>query len=78
MASDRALDIMLMILFGMGGLAVMVIAWVQPLFTMERILATLIGSAGFFWVLARVLLMRRSRTDTDDVLVPVIRRDDKQ
>lgn len=43
---DKSLDILLMFLFGTSGIAILLLAWLQPMVDSERILTTLIGSAG--------------------------------
>ena len=43
---DKSLDILLMALFGTSGIAILLLAWLQPMVDSERILTTLIGSAG--------------------------------
>jgi len=43
---DKSLDILLMVLFGVSGIAILLLAWLQPMVDSERILTTLIGSAG--------------------------------
>lgn len=56
--TDKSLDIFLMVLFGLGGLAILTLAWVQPMPTSERILATVIGSIGLVWVFFRALSLK--------------------
>jgi len=67
---DKALDILLMVLFGMGGIAVLTLAWARPMPVSERILATFVGSIGLLWVLIRVLLLRFVLTKTGMAKVP--------
>ena len=55
---DKAPDIFLMLLFGMGGIIILILAWVQPMAVSERILTTFVGSVGPFGVLIRLLLLR--------------------
>ena len=52
---DKSLDIFLMVLFGMGGIAILTLAWVQPTPLPEKILTTFVGLMGLFWVLFRAL-----------------------
>ncbi len=56
--TDKSLDIFLMVLFGLGGLAILTLAWVQPMPASERILATVIGSIGLVWVFFRALSLK--------------------
>ena len=55
---DKSLGIFLMVLFGMGGITILIIAWVQPMSLPERIVTTSIGSIGPFWVLGRTISLR--------------------
>ena len=48
---DRSLGIFLKALFGMGGITILILAWVQPMPVSERIVATFIGSTGLLQVL---------------------------
>ena len=57
MIRDKTLDIFLMVLFGMGGITILILAWAQPMPLPGRILTTSIGSIGLFWVLIRILLL---------------------
>ena len=54
---DKGLDIFLMVLFGVGGIVILVLAWTRPMPVPERILTTSIGAIGFFGVLARALFL---------------------
>jgi len=56
--SDKSLDIFLMVLFGIGGITVLIVAWAQPMSVPERILTIAIGSIGLLWVLGRALSLR--------------------
>jgi len=56
--TDRSLDIFLMVLFGLGGLVLLTLAWVQPMPVSERILTTIIGSIGLVWVFFRALSLK--------------------
>jgi len=43
---DKSLGILLMVIFGLSGVAILLLAWLQPMAGSERILATLAGSVG--------------------------------
>ena len=47
--TDKALEKFLMLLFGMGGITILILAWVQPMPVSQRILATFLGSIGLFF-----------------------------
>ena len=70
---DKSLGIFLMVLFGISGIAILVLAWVRPMLASERILATLIGSVGLFVALAQVLLLRspQDRIDAEQAMVKI-------
>lgn len=55
---DKSLEVSLRLLFGMGGMIIVIVAWLQPMSVVERILTTSIGSIGPLWVLARALPLR--------------------
>lgn len=54
---DRALDIFMMVLFGMGGITILILAWAQPMPLLERILTTSVGAIGISWVLVRATII---------------------
>ena len=64
---DKSLDIFLMVLFGISGIAVLILAWVRPMTASESILTIFIGSAGLFMALTRARLLKSlpSRTDVE-------------
>jgi len=51
---DKGLDIFLAVLFGIGGIVILVLAWAGQMPVGERIFATLIASIGLIWVLTRM------------------------
>ena len=55
---DKSLEILLMVLFGIGGIIILVLTWSQTMLFPERILSTSIGSIGLVWATARALLLR--------------------
>ena len=57
---DRSLDIMLIIVFGISGIVVTLMAWLWPAMESERITATLAGMLGLFIGLVRYIGLRRS------------------
>jgi len=68
---DKSLDKFLIVLFGTSGVAILVLAWLWPMPTSERIIATVIGLAGFFTALFRALLFKSSRVRSDVEQNPV-------
>ena len=70
---DRSLNILLMLLFGVSGIAIMTLVWVRPVPASDRILSTLAGSAGLLVVFTQVLLLKSSpsKVETEQVLVEV-------
>lgn len=67
---DKSLDIFLMVLIGMPGIAILVVACTRPMLMTERILAISIGLAGLFWVFTRALLLKSMPAETDVEKVP--------
>lgn len=61
---DKGLNIFLMLLFGMGGIVILIIAWIRPMPVPERILATAVGSIGLLGVLIRAQLLRSAVAKT--------------
>ncbi|MFC1970593.1 hypothetical protein ACFLV0_01455 [Chloroflexota bacterium] len=56
---DKSLDILMMVLFGISGTAVLILAWLHPALESDRISATLAGSIGLFIALLRALKLKR-------------------
>ncbi|MFC2069211.1 hypothetical protein ACFLTP_09445 [Chloroflexota bacterium] len=52
---DKGLNIFLSILFGVGGIAILLLSWMLQVSQPERILNTAIGSVGLIWVLTKTL-----------------------
>ena len=70
---DKPLGIFLMVLFGISGIAILMLAWLQPMLASERILTTFVGSIGLFVALVRALMLKspQAKTDGEQVLVKV-------
>ena len=58
---DKSLGIFLVVLFGISGIAILILAWLQPMMTSERILTTFIGLGGLFIALTRTWLFKSHR-----------------
>ncbi len=43
---DQSMNVLLMVLFGLSGIAILMLAWLQPMPVADRIIATVIGSSG--------------------------------
>jgi hypothetical protein len=67
---DKSLDIFLMVLIGMPGIAILVVACTRPMLITEMILAISIGLAGLFWVFTRALLLKTMPAETGTEKVP--------
>jgi len=65
---DKSLSIFLIVLFGMSGIAILLLTWLRAMPESERVLNTFIGSVGLSVALANTLLLKSPR----------VRRDDKQ
>jgi len=59
----------LMGLFGIGGITILALTWLQPMPVVERIMASFVGSLGLLGVLGRGLWLKfiMARTDGADV-----------
>jgi hypothetical protein len=68
---NKTLNMALMVIFGVGGIATLAIAWGQPLPLSDRILPTFGGVIGLAWVLILVVLPRLTpvKPDTDRLQV---------
>jgi len=70
---DKSLGIMLMVLFGISGIAVLMLAWLWPTLQSERITAIFAGSTGLLVALTQVLILKRSpgRTGNEPTMIKV-------
>jgi len=70
---DKSLGILLMVLFGISGITVLVLAWLWPMPGTERILTTFIGTFGLGVALSRVPLLKsaKPRADAEQVIIKV-------
>jgi hypothetical protein len=73
---DKSTGVLLAGLFGILGLAIIVLAWVRPMPESERILTMLIGLAGLLPALGKGLFLRGARGETDAGRV-LVRVEDK-
>ena len=48
---DRGLDILLIVLFGVGGITILILTWVIPL--SEKIMPIFVGTLGLMWAFWR-------------------------
>ncbi len=62
---DKSMEVFLAVLFGILGLAIIVLAWVRPMPDSERILTTLIGSVGLLLALGQGLFLKTNRQETE-------------
>ncbi len=68
---DKSLTIWLIIVFGIPGIAVLMLAWLWPVLESERSMAFFVGSAGLLVALIQMLALKRSPARTDNGQVPV-------
>jgi len=71
MARDKSLSILLVVLFGISGVAILVLTWLQPMPGMERVLSTLIGSTGLLVATSRGMMLRSAKAVANAESVPV-------
>lgn len=60
---EKSLGIWLIVLFGISGLAIIVLAWLWPTLQSDRIAATLLGTVGIAVAVVRALMFRQSPED---------------
>jgi hypothetical protein len=73
---DKSLEISLIVIFGITGLAITALAWSWPAMESERIMATLAGLAGISIALFKYAGLRKMiRRDVERVPVRVEARD---
>jgi len=68
---DKSLDILLMAIFGTSGIAILLLAWLQPMVDSERILTTLIGSVGLLLASIKAKQAKSSPVTTGNRQKPV-------
>jgi hypothetical protein len=68
---DKSLGIWLMVLFGISGMAIIMLAWLWPALQSERIVATLTGSVGLAVATVHALMLRQSTSGKIDEQVPL-------
>jgi hypothetical protein len=57
--NDRPLSIALILMFGVSGLVMLALAWMQPAAVSERVPAFVIGSVGLLVALARAMMLKK-------------------
>jgi len=66
---DRATGIILMVVFGTLGIAVLVLAWLQPMSGAERGLATVMGAVGLGVAASRIPALKSGEEKAGPVVV---------
>jgi hypothetical protein len=69
MMRDKSLNLLLMVLFGVTGIAVLALTWFSPIIQSERPLATLAGSVGLLVSLSQVGVLKSRRDKSDESVV---------
>jgi hypothetical protein len=75
---NKTLHIPLMVIFGVGGIGALALAWGQPLSLSDRILPTFGGVIGLAWVLILAVLSRLTPAKPDTNRVQVIANDETE
>ena len=75
---NKTLHIPLMVIFGVGGIGALALAWGQPLSLSDRILPTFGGVIGLAWVLILAVLSRLTPAKLDTSRVQVIADDETE
>ena len=74
---DKSLNILLMVLFGILGMAVLLLTWLWTIPESEKVLATLLGSAGLLMALIRALMLKSSPVREDGQSLVTVEVEDK-
>lgn len=74
---DKSLGVLLGLIFGLSGMAMVALAWVGPMVQAERILRVVVGSSGLILAVVLSLLLRSLPAKADDVVVDPVKVDDK-
>ena len=64
---DKGLSIFLKLLFGIGGIIILISAWVEPMALPQRIITSSIGLIGLSFALSRVILLITGSTKLGSV-----------
>ena len=75
---DKSLSVFLIALFGISGIAIMTLAWARPMPASDRILSTLVGSAGLLVVFTQSLLLKSPPSRAKAERIPVEVEAEKQ
>lgn len=73
MMKDKGFGIFLGVLFGIGGICILVFTWVQTMPASERIVSNCIGSMGILWALIQVPLLRSKLANKQSFVSPTER-----
>jgi Flp pilus assembly protein TadB len=69
---DKSLEIMLIVVFGISGLAVMLIAWLWASMESQRIMATVVGLTGLLIATFKYISLRKLfRNESEKIPVRV-------
>jgi len=74
---DKSLNVLLVVLFGLSGTAVLALAWLQPMSDSARILSTFIGSFGLLVASIRAWMLKSPNVGTDDNIMVKVELKDK-
>ena len=68
---DKSLNITLISIFGISGIAMLMLAWLQPMPGSERVMAFFVGSIGLLVALTRMLMLKTQRIQPETRIVAV-------
>ena len=68
---DKSLNITLISIFGISGIAMLMLAWLQPMLGSERVMAFFVGSIGLLVALTRMLMLKTQRIQPETRIVAV-------
>ena len=73
---NKSLNILLMVVFGVGGIGTLAITWGQPLSFSDRILPTFVGAIALVWVLILAVFLKLIPEKSDTAQVEIDAEDE--
>ncbi len=78
MRQDKSLSVLLMVLFGISGVVIIMLAWIWPMLASEKTLATLLVSFGLIVALIQALMLKspQVKAGNEHTLIKVKAKDE--
>jgi hypothetical protein len=65
---DKSLHLLLMVLFGITGIAVLALTWFSPILHSEKLMATVAGSLGILVSISQIGVLKSRGYKTEEAL----------